>query len=304
MYYRRMDWLNYHHLRYFWVVAREGSIAKASVRLRVAQPTISGQLRMLEDALGQKLFRRAGRGLALTDAGRTVFGYAEEIFPLGQELLDALQGRASGRPVRFTVGVADVVPKLVSHRVLSPVLALPDPVVLEVREDRSDRLFAELAGHSLDLVLTDAPLPPGAKIKAFNHVLGECHVSVFGSPPLAKAHQKGFPKSLEGAPFLLPSDDSALRRTLDGWFERAGVHPRTVAEFEDSALLKVFGRAGAGLFVAPSVIEADVARQYDVVPIGKLKGVREQFFAVSVERRLRHPAVLAVTQAARNVLFG
>lgn len=299
-----MEWLNYHHLRYFWMVAREGSIAKASQRLRVAQPTISGQLRMLEDALGQKLLRRAGRGVALTEAGQTVFRYAEEIFPLGQELLDALQGRATGRPLRFTVGVADVVPKLVSHRILSPVLELEDSIVLVVLEDRSDRLFAELAGHGLDLVITDTPLPPGAKVKAFNHVLGECGVSVFGTKKLAGRYAKEFPRSLDQAPFLMPTDDSSLRRSLDGWFEGAGIRPRIVGEFEDSALLKVFGRGGAGLFAASSVIAEDVVRQFDVVPLGTLEGVREQFFAVSVERRLRHPAVVAVTQTARNVLFG
>jgi LysR family transcriptional activator of nhaA len=299
-----MEWLNYHHLRYFWMVAREGSIAKASQRLRVAQPTISGQLRMLEDALGQKLLRRAGRGVALTEAGQTVYRYAEEIFPLGQELLDALQGRATGRPLRFTVGVADVVPKLISHRILAPVLELADSIVLVVLEDRSERLFAELAGHGVDLVITDTPLPPGAKVKAFNHVLGECGVTVFGRKELAGRYAKEFPKSLDQAPFLLPTDDSTLRRSLDGWFEAAGIRPRIVGEFEDSALLKVFGRAGAGLFAASSVIAEDVVRQFDVVPLGALDGIREQFFAVSVERRLRHPAVVAVTQTARNVLFG
>jgi len=298
-----MEWLNYHHLRYFWMVAREGSIAKASKRLRVAQPTISGQLRMLEEALGHKLFERAGRGIALTEVGEMAYRFADEIFPLGQELLDAVQGRPSGRPVQFRVGVADVVPKLIAHRILAPVLSLPEHIVLVVTEDRPDRLFAELAVHGLDLVLTDAPLPPGAKVKAFNHVLGECGVSVFGTSKLANQYREKFPASLDGAPWLLPTHDSSLRRSLDAWLERNDVHPRVVAEFEDSALLKVFGRSGAGLFAASSLLEGDIMRQFEVERVGQLESVREQFYAISVERRIRHPAVATITQAARDSLF-
>lgn len=303
MYAGPMEWLNYHHLRYFWMVAREGSIAKASERLRVAQPTISGQLRMLEEALGHKLLRRAGRGVALTDVGQLVYRYADEIFPLGQELLDAVQGRPTGRPVRFAVGVADVVPKHIAHRILAPVLSLPESIALSVTEDRPDRLFAELAVLGLDLVLTDAPLAPGSKVKAFNHLLGECCASVFGVPPLAEAYGPRFPESLDGAPLLMPTEESSLRRSLDLWLDRRGIRPRIVGEFQDSALLKVFGRSGAGLFVAPSVIERDVAQQYGVDRLGRIEEVREQYFAISVERRIRHPAVAAITEAARNELF-
>lgn len=303
MYYPPMEWLNFHHLRYFWVVGREGSIAKASQRLRVAQPTISGQLRMLEDALGHKLLQRAGRGLVLTDVGRMVYQYAEEIFPLGDELLDAVRGRSTGRPVRFTVGVADVVPKLITHRILAPVLGLEDTITLVVLEDRPQRLVAELAAHGLDMVLMDCPLAPGSKVKAFNHLLGECGVSVFGAPALAQRFAPGFPDSLDLAPLLVPTDDSTLRRSLDTWFDQTGLRPNIVGEFEDSALLKVFGRAGAGLFFAPTVIEADVIRQFEVKLVGRVNGLREQYFAVSVERRIRHPAVATITEAARSELF-
>ena len=303
MYHGPMEWLNYHHLRYFWVVAREGSIAKASKRLRVAQPTISGQLRMLEEALGHKLLERAGRGIAPTEVGEMVYRFADEIFPLGQELLDAVHGRPSGRPVRFRVGVADVVPKLIAHRILAPVLSLPENISLVVTEDRPERLFAELAVHGLDLVLTDAPLPPGAKVKAFNHVLGESGVSIFGTTELANEVRENFPASLDDAPWLLPTHDSSLRRSLDAWMELKGIHPRVVAEFEDSALLKVFGRAGAGLFAASSLLEDEIVRHFDVDRVGRLDAVSEQFYAISVERRIRHPAVAAITLAARDSLF-
>jgi LysR family transcriptional activator of nhaA len=247
-----MEWLNYHHLLYFWTVAREGSVTRASQQLRLAQPTVSGQLKALEHALGEKLFERTGRRLVLTDVGRVVFRYADEIFSLGRELQDTLKGRPTGRPVRFTVGVADAVPKLVAYRLLLPALSLPEPVHVVCREDKPERLLAELGAHSLDLVIADSPLGAGAKVKAYSHLLGETPVGIFGADALAAAHRRGFPRSLEGAPLLLPTESSSLRRSLDQWLDAEGLRPRVVGEIEDRALLKVFGQAGMGLFPAPA----------------------------------------------------
>ncbi|MFO0843484.1 MAG: transcriptional activator NhaR [Gemmataceae bacterium] len=293
--------LNYHHLLYFWVVAREGGIARACDKLYLAQPTISGQLRRLERAVGHKLLARAGRGLALTETGRLVYRYAEEIFSLGGELVDALNGRpAPGQPVRLVVGVADVLAKMVSYRLLEPALRLPHPVQIVCREDKPERLLAELSVHGLDLVLSDGPVPPAVKVKAFNHLLGECGVTIMAAPALAKAYRRGFPSSLNGAPFLLPAESSSLRRLLDGWFDVNKVRPAVRAEFDDSALLKVFGQQGVGLFAVPDAVEGEIRRQYNVHRVGRLEGVRERFYAISVERRLKHPAVLAISLAAQH----
>ncbi len=298
-----MEWLNYHHLLYFWVVAREGSVTRAAAELRLGQPTISAQLRALEDSLGEKLFRRVGRNLVLTDVGRDVLRYADEIFSLGRELLDSVKGRPTGRPMRFLVGVCDVVPKIVAYRLLQPALELPEPVRMICREDKSERLLAELALHSFDLVLSDAPIGPTVKIRAFSHLLGECGVTFFGAAKLARAYRRSFPRSLQGAPVLLPTDNTALRRSLDHWFDELGIHPVVRGEFEDSALLKVFGQAGVGIFAVPSVTESEVRERYGVEMIGRVESVRERFYAISGERRLKHPAVIAITEAARSKLF-
>jgi LysR family transcriptional activator of nhaA len=299
-----VEWLNYHHLLYFWTVAREGSIARASLALRLAQPTISAQIRTLEEQLGEKLFERRGRGLALTETGRVAFRYADEIFSLGRELLDVVKGRSPGRPVRFSVGVSDVVPKLVAHRLLEPALRLAEPVRLVCHEDHLDALLARLALHELDLVISDAPIGPHVKVRGFSHALGECGVQVFGAPALAAARRRGFPGSLEGAPMLLPTEGSVLRRSLDAWFEQRGLRPLVVGEFEDSALLKTFASEGAGLFVGPAAIEREIRAQYGVKSVGSLDGVVERFYAISAERRLKHPAVVAISAAAREKLFG
>lgn len=302
-----MEWLNYHHLLYFWVVAREGSVTRASEQLYLSQPTISAQIRALEHALGEKLFTKTGRHLVLTEIGRVVFRYAEEIFTLGRELTDTLKGRASsrtqGRPVRFLVGIADVVPKLIAYRVLEPALRLAEPIHIVCKEDKPERLLAELAVHELDLVLTDAPISPSVKIKAYNHLLGECGVTVFAPAQTSAAYKRKFPHSLDGAPFLLPTDNTSSRRLLDQWFETQNIRPTVVGEFEDSALLKVFGQTGMGLFSAPSVIEEEVKTQYGVHAIGQIDAVRERFYAISVERKLKHPAVVAISEAARQELF-
>jgi LysR family transcriptional activator of nhaA len=299
-----VEWLNYHHLLYFWTVAREGSVTGATRKLGLAQPTISGQIRQLERRLDQKLFRRQGRTLVLTDVGRVVYRYADEIFGLGRELLDVLESRPTGRPLRLTAGVAEGVPKLIAKRLLEPVLQLAGPVRLVCREDRTDRLLAALALHQLDVVLSDAPIPAQVGVKGFSHLLGECGVTIFAAPALARRHRRGFPRSLDGAPMLLPTDDTVLRRSLDHWLDSAGIRPVAVAEFEDPALLKTFGQDGRGLFAGPSVIEREIARQYAVGVVGRLEEVRERFYAISAERRLEHPAVVALTRAARDRLFG
>ncbi|MFH1417307.1 MAG: transcriptional activator NhaR [Planctomycetota bacterium] len=300
MYCPGMEWLNYHHLLYFWVVAKEGTIAAACEKLMLAQPTISAQIRALEKALGQKLFRRSGRYLVMTETGRVVYQYADEIFSLGRELTDTLRGRPTGSPVRFNVGVADVLPKLVAHQLLEPALNLPDRVRLVCYESTQTELLAKLAIHELDLVLSDSPIGPGVQVRAFNHVLGECGVSIFGTRDLADSYRRRFPTSLNGAPFLLPTSTTALRRELEHWFDAEDIRPAVVGEFDDSALLKVFGQAGAGLFAAPDLIEKEIRRQYGVRVIGRVESMKERFYAISVERKVKHPAVVAIADAARK----
>ncbi|MFY0563685.1 transcriptional activator NhaR [Archangium lansingense] len=298
-----MSWLNYHHLLYFWTVARAGSIAKASQELHLAQPTISAQLKLLEESLGHKLFERQGRRLVLTDVGRTVLRYAEDIFRLGNELKNVVNGLPSGQQLRFSVGVTDVIPKLVAERLLQPAFDVSPDIRITCREGPLPQLLASLALHELDAVLADAPSAEPASIRAFNHLLGKCGVSFFAAPKLASL-SKGFPRSLDSAPILLPSESSSDRRSLDMWFGRQGVHPLVVGEFDDSALLMAFGQRGHGVFPAPSVIEAEVSRQFNVSVIGRTDDIETCFYAISVERRLRHPAVVAIAETARSRLFG
>ena len=298
-----VEWLNYHHLMYFWTVAREGSIAKACRQLHLSQPTISAQIRRLEESLGEKLFVRSGRSLILSEVGRVVFRYADEIFTLGREMTDTLAGRSTGRPVRLTVGITDAMPKLIAHRLLEPALRLPESVLLVCREGRPQQLLVDLATHGLDLVLSDTPVGPEVKVRAFSHLLGESDVTVFGTAELAERHRRGFPDSLRGAPFLLPTEGSALRRTLEQWFHASRIRPAVVGEIQDSALMKVFGSAGLGLFAASSVIRREVQQQFDVRAVGRLEQVRERFYAITVERRLRNAAVVAISDSAREKLF-
>lgn len=295
--------LNYQHLRYFWVVARNESLTRGARELHLTPQTVSGQLKLLEESLETKLFRRAGRGLAITEAGEMVFRFAEEIFGLGRELVETLADRPAGRSLRMRVGVVDVLPKLVAQQLLAPALALGEPVRLICAEAPAEDLLADLALHKLDVVLSDVPIPPWVKIKAYNHPLGESDVVFLGEPTLAKEHRADFPRSLDHAPMLLPMDGTALRSSLDHWFEAAGVQPKVIGEFEDSALMKAFGQTGLGLFPAPSVIEGEVVSQYDVERVGLAEGVVERFFAISVERRVRHPGVAAICEAARSGLF-
>jgi len=298
-----VDWINYHHLLYFRTVAKEGSITRASKILLLAQPTISGQIHALEETLGEKLFARQGRNLVLTEFGRVVYRYADEIFSLGQEMSDVLKGRPTGRPQRLLVGIADPLPKLVVYRILSAAVSLPEPVQMVCHEDRTEKLLEDLSMHGLDLVLSDTPITPGGRVKAFNHLLGSSGVSVFGIAEVAGRYRPEFPKSLEGAPFLLPLENSALRRAVDHWFEDNALRPKIVAEFQDSALLKTFGSAGSGLFLAPTVVEADVRKTYGVEVVGRIPELQERFYAISVERRFKHPAVTAILDSARDTLF-
>ncbi|MCC7141714.1 MAG: LysR family transcriptional regulator [Candidatus Eisenbacteria bacterium] len=296
-----MDELNFHHLNHFWAVARTGSLTRAARDLGLTPPTLSAQIRALERALGQRLLRRLGRGLALTEPGRVVLRYAEEIFGLGRELRSALSGEGeTGRPLRFEVGITDALPKLVAYRLLAPALVGPEPIHLVVREDRPPRLLADLALHRLDLVLSDSPIGSEAKVRAFHHLLGECEVACFAAPVLARTLRRGFPGSLHGRPFLAPIEGSALRRSIDSFFEREGIRPNQVAEVEDSALLKVLGQQGMGAFAAPRVVSREIRQQYGVIELGVLPGITERFYAISAERRLKHPAVVALSQAARS----
>jgi len=295
-----MEWLNYHHLRYFWVVAREGGIAKAAGQLHVSQPAISTQLKSLERALGERLFARVGRRLQLTEMGRLVLRYADEIFAIGRELLDTLKDRPTGRPLRFQVGIADAVPKQVAQHLLEPALRMPEPVQLVCREDKPERLLAELSVFGLDLLISDAPLSHIGKVKAFHHLIGDSPLAVFGTAALARRARAGFPRSLDGQPFLLQTEGASLRRSADAWFGQMELRPRIVGEFDDSATLKAFARSGAGLLIAPTSIEADLRSLYRLERAGDVTGASEQIYAITVERRVKHPAVLAILAAAKE----
>lgn len=298
-----MEWLNYHHLFYFWTVMREGSITAASEKLRLAQSTISAQLSRLEDSLEVKLTQRVGRNLEPTDAGQLVLRYADEIFSLGREMMDSLKGRPGSGPLSLKVGIVDVVPKLVAQKLLEPTGKLPEQVRLICHEGKDESLLAELALHNLDVVLTDTPLRSGLSIKAYNHLLGECGISFFCAQELAEKLHGEFPNFLNNAPMLLPMAMSALRRMLDQWFDKLDIQPIIVGEFVDSALVKVFGQAGQGIFVAPTVIENEVIKQYQVQLIGRTNDIKEKFYAISVERIIKHPAVAAISEDAHQKLF-
>jgi LysR family transcriptional regulator, transcriptional activator of nhaA len=298
-----MEWLNYHHLYYFWIAAREGSISRAGEHLRLAPSTVSAQITKLEGMLEGKLFRRVGRNLELTEMGRIVFRYADEIFSLGHEMLDTVRGRPVSGPLRLVVGTVAALPKLVVRKLLEPALRLPEQVRIICHEGREEQLLAELSVHGLDIVLTDTPVKPGLSVKAYSHLLGECGISFFGTRQLAAELPGNFPLSLDGIPMLLPSPMSALRGSLDRWFDAIPIRPAVVGEFDDQALLKTFGQAGDGIFAAPTVIEEDVQRQHNVVVIGRTRAVREQFYAISIERVIKHPAVAAIQKAASSYIF-
>ena len=298
-----MEWLNYHHLLYFWTVAREGTIAKASDVLLLAQPTISEQVRSLEESVGVKLFQKQGRNLVLTDAGRVAFQYADEIFARGREMSDVLRGRTVGRASRFTLGIADVVPKLIAYRLILPALKLSAPVRLVCREGKPDKLLSQLAIHEVDLVISDSPLDPSIRIHAFSHLLGQSGLSFFAHPRLAGRFKARFPKCLDGMPFLMPADNTDLRRSLEHWLDAQGVRPVVVGEFEDSALASVFSEAAVGAFATPTPTEAQVKKQYGLALLGRTRDIVESFYAISLDRRIKHPAVVAILEVAHSSVF-
>lgn len=296
--------LNYKHLRYFWVVAKAGGIARAGEQLHLSPQAISTQLSELEEALGVELFRRAGRGLELTDAGRRILRYAEEIFALGDELLEVARDQSVKKSQPFMVGIADSVPKSVAYRLVEPALRLAEPVRLICREGHLTALLADLAVHRLDLVIADRAMPPNLNVRGFSHLLGESDLMVFGAPVLLETLDGNFPALVDGAPLLMPGEDVAIRPRLEQWLDSRRLHPRVVGEFDDSALLKAFGQAGAGLFVAPTALADHICRQHHVEAVGRIESIKEQVFAITTERRLNHPAIVAISDAARHELFG
>ena len=298
-----MRHLNYNHLLYFWTVAKEGSIAKATHSLHLTPQTISGQIRLLEESVGEALFSRVGRGLTLTETGHLVYQYADEIFSVGAELASRIKTGRIIVPAVLAVGIVNSIPKLVASHVLQPVLKSETPIRLVCHEGGLEALLGDLALHKLDLVLSDRPIPPGLSVKAFSHALGSSKTALFTTMGNTTDYDQDFPRSLDKAPMLMPTMDNPIRRSLDDWFERQGVSPAIVAEFEDSALMKAFGEAGSGIFPAPAAISDEVERMYRCRRIGPAIAVEENYYAISPERKLKHPAVLKIIENARSEIL-
>jgi len=297
-----VEFLNYHHLRYFWAVAKEGGLRKAAEKLHVSQPTISAQIAALEGVLGEKLFRRGGRALALTEGGHRVLSYAEEIFSLGQELLDAARQRPTAHALRVHIGITDSLPKLVSYEIIKPIFKMEQPIQAVCREGKAVDLLSQLAAYRLDIVLADEPAPSSLPIKVFNHLLGECSVTFCAERKLAATLKRKFPRSLNEAPVLLPAGNAALRQSLEKWFQAVGIRPRVVAEFDDPALMKVAAADGLGFFAVPTLVVKEAVARHALQIIGRTEECRQQFYAISAERKLTHPAVVAITSKARTEL--
>lgn len=297
-----MKWLNYHHLLYFWTVARQGSVSKASVELKLAQPTVSAQIHSFEKALGEKLFKKIGRNLVLTEMGKTVFRYAHEIFSLGQELQDNLKSKSPHHSPRLMVGIVDVLPKLIAYQLLKPAFEHSRNFRMICREDSSERLLSMLSINELDLVLSDSPISSNVKVKAYNHLLGECGVSFFSSAKQVQKYRKNFPGSLHQAPFLLPTENTALRRSVDNWFYSKNIQPSIIGEFDDSALLTVVAQHGWGIFPAPSILENEL-KKYGLQVVARTDEIHERFYAISIERKLKHPMVVEICESAREKIF-
>jgi LysR family transcriptional activator of nhaA len=298
-----METLNYHHLQYFWRVVRSGGVSHAARELRVSSPAVSSQLKELQEFLGEPLFTRSGRKLVLTEMGKTVYDYADDIFSLGRELLDTVRNRPTGRPIRVDIGIADVLPKMIAQWLIEPALKLRESVRIVCREAASEQLIARLATLELDVVLSDSPSDPSRTFRAYNHLLGESGIDFVGIGSVVKKMRGTFPKSLSGAPMLLPTDNTAMRRDLDYWFEMNGVHPQIIGEFEDYALLRAFAQSGSALFPVPSVFARELRRQDKIQRIGSTKDVKLRFYAISAERKIQHPAVIAICESARRQLF-
>jgi LysR family transcriptional activator of nhaA len=300
MYDGAMQRINYNHLYYFWLVAREGSVSKAAARLGLAQPTLSGQIRTLESQFGERLFEKAGRGLRLTEMGRVAFRFADEIFSLGEELEDTVTRGAPGRPLRLTIGLADVVTKPMAHRLIRPMLKPPNPVRVIVREDSPEKLLAGLVANELDVLILDSPPGPDAGVRVFSHRISECGLTLLATVELARRYRRRFPQSLDGAPFLLPGRTTGLRRGLDQWFDSHGIRPYVVGEIDDSALVFEFGKSGSGIFAVPSMVEAEIRKQHDLARVGRVEEIRRELFAVGLQGRFNHPAVAALIARARG----
>jgi LysR family transcriptional activator of nhaA len=298
-----MEWLNYHHLFYFWLTVKTGTVSAAAESLHLARPTVAAQIKELEKSVGRKLFQKQGRGLVLTEFGQQVHQYAEEIFAIGHELREFIKTGHQGNRKRFVVGLPDVVPKHVAFELLKPALHMKDRPRTICYEGKLTQLLADLALHKLDLVISDSPAPTTLEFKVYTHKLGECGMSMLATPALAKKYKRGFPGSLTDAPCLLPTDHTAVRRSLDIWMDDNDIFPDIVAEFEDSALLKVFGQAGEGIFPVPTAIEALVIKQYGVHLVGQIPEVLDKFYAISAEKRVHHEATQLVVKQARNKLF-
>lgn len=298
-----MEWLNYHHLYYFWRVVRAGGVSEAAQELHVSAPAVSAQIRELQEFIGEPLFRRSGRRLVLTETGLTVSEYAEDIFSLGRELLDTLRNRPVGRPVRVDIGVADVLPKMIARWLIEPAMHLRESIRIVCREAASDQLVARLATLELDVVLSDSPAEPGRGIRVYNHPLGESDVTFVGMKPIIKKIKGSFPGCLSGVPLLLPTENTALRRELDYWFDSKGVQPHIVGEFEDYAMLRAFAQSGRAVFPVASVFVKELRKQDAIVRIGSTTDVKLRFYAISAERKIKHPAVVAICESARRQLF-
>ena len=295
-----MENLNYKHLHYFWMIAKCGGVAKAGERLHVTPQSISTQMRQLESAIGNALWRRAGRKLELTETGHLVMDYADRLFTVGEELKDALRTGLTGNS-QFKIGVVDVVAKTMAYRLIAPALQLQDPPRLICREGSFVDLLAQLAVHKLDVVISDRPMHTSMNVRGYNHLLLECGVSFLALPKLAKKLKVGFPASLHAAPFLLPGNDAAVRSRLQAWFDKLRIQPKVVAEFDDRALMKAFGQEGAGVFSAPTFVAEEVAKQHELQIFGSTTDVQEQAYAVTSERRIKHPAAVAISETAKLV---
>lgn len=298
-----MPQLNYKHLRYYWLVAKTGSVARAAQQLHLTAHAVSGQIKEFEQTLGVELFRRVGRNLELTDAGQRILRHADDIFTLGDQVLDALRDQSTLQTRRFRVGIADAVSKMLAYRLLQPAMSLPESIRLICREGGMPVLLAELAVHRLDLVIADHAMPSHMNVRAYSHLLGECGLSVFASQAVAQTLHGSFPALLDGAPMLLPGEDVALQPKLLKWLDQHGLHPKIVGEFDDSALMKAFGRASAGLFVGPSATTAQICQQYNVLEIGQITDITEQVWAISTEPKMTDPAILAISLNAHNDVF-
>ena len=298
-----MEWLNYHHLRYFWTVARKGGVRRAAEELHVSQPSISAQLRLLEESLGQKLFQRSGRNLVLTEAGHLVLNYADEIFSAGRELMNAVKQRPGKHPLRLNIGLTDAFPKLIAFQILNAAFRLDDPIHIICREGEIGPLVNRLQSHRLDIVFADEPASSTLKAKTFNHRLGRSGITFCAVPAMATKLRRNFPHSLNGAPALLPSENMGMRAALETWFDAKGIRPRIVGEFEDSALMEVCSAGGRGFTAVHSVVDRAALKHYNLRVIAKVPDCGSDFYAITAERRVKHPAAMAITEHAYSNLF-